>query len=210
MSSDKLLVKCHSNHATLPRRATEGSAGYDLYSSEACSIGPGERRIVSTDISIEVPQGTYGRIAPRSGLAVKWGINVLAGVIDLVSLSILFDSLFELLIHSFYLQDYRGVIGVVLVNHSNLPFKIDMGDRIAQLILEVCATPEVEEAKELSQTIRGEDGFGSTGGASLAPVVNEIVELDYDSEKEKEYCRVGDNGVTETLPDYPPASASAP
>ena len=77
MSGRKLIVKRRSHRATLPKRATPGSAGYDLYSAEACLIGPGERRIVATDISVKVPEDTYGRIAPRSGLAVKNGINVL-------------------------------------------------------------------------------------------------------------------------------------
>lgn len=138
----KLRVKRHSERATLPARATAGSAGYDLCSAEAAVIGPGARQAMATEITVEIPVGHYGRIAPRSGLAVKKGINVMAGVID---------------------TDYRGKLGVVLVNHGYDSFEVSVGDRIAQLILEKCSTPDVEEIEELSATARGADGFGSTG-----------------------------------------------
>ena len=144
----KLIVKRRSPKATLPRRASAKAAGYDLCSAVACKIAKGQRMIVSTELSITVPEGTYGRIAPRSGLAVKHGINVLAGVID---------------------RDYTGEVGVVLVNHSDEPFVINEGDRVGQLIMEKIETPEVEEVEELEATERGEGGFGSTGGHSLSP-----------------------------------------
>lgn len=98
--------------------------------------------MVKTDIQIEVPEGTYGRVAPRSGLAWKNFIDVGAGVID---------------------QDYRGNVGVILFNHSDTPFEIKKGDRIAQLILERIVHPVVVEAETLSDTNRGAGGFGSTG-----------------------------------------------
>jgi dUTP pyrophosphatase len=138
----RLLVKRHSPKATLPYRATAGSAGYDLCSAEECTLGPGERKVINTDISIEMPIGTYGRVAPRSGLAVKNGINVMAGVLD---------------------ADYRGKVGVVLVNHGYDTFHFKEGDRIAQLIIEKCSTPVVEEIEQHTVTSRGEHGFGSTG-----------------------------------------------
>lgn len=91
---------------------------------------------------MEVPEGTYGRVAPRSGLAVKNFIDVGAGVID---------------------QDYRGNVGVVLFNHADVPFEVKKGDRIAQLICEQILYPELIELDTLSETARGEGGFGSTG-----------------------------------------------
>lgn len=138
-----LRVKKLVPEAVLPSRATEGSVGYDL-----CSIGDGMvmpnggRACISTGISICIPNGYYGRIAPRSGLAVKFGIDVGAGVVD---------------------PDYIGEVRVVLFNHGKEEFYIRKGDRIAQLILEKVMTPEVIEVNEIIQTERGDGGFGSTG-----------------------------------------------
>ena len=106
---------------------------------------------MKTGISIAVPDGCYGRIAPRSGLAVKNYIDVGAGVID---------------------ADYRGEVGVVLFNHYDEDFHIKKGDRFAQLILEQIKTPPVKETADLPSTERGEIGFGSTG-------VNEEKNEDY-------------------------------
>lgn len=145
----KLRIKKRGPKATLPKRGSAQAAGYDLYSAQDCVIAPGQRMGVSTQLSITVPDGTYGRVAPRSGLAVKHGINVLAGVVD---------------------RDYTGEIFAVLVNHNDTePFVVKEGDRIAQLILEKIETPEIEEVEELMSTERGEGGFGSTGGHSLSP-----------------------------------------
>jgi dUTP pyrophosphatase len=98
--------------------------------------------MVSTGIAIGIPNGTYGRVAPRSGLAAKHGIDVGAGVID---------------------PDYTGEVKVILFNNSDNDFEIKKGDRIAQLILEKVLTPEIKELGELAKTLRGEGGFGSTG-----------------------------------------------
>jgi dUTP pyrophosphatase len=100
------------------------------------------KAIVKTDIQIELPEGCYGRIAPRSGLAAKNFIDIGAGVVD---------------------EDYRGNIGVVMFNHADTDFKVVKGDRIAQLICERIFYPTLEECKELTDTTRGAGGFGSTG-----------------------------------------------
>ena len=97
---------------------------------------------MSTDLSIATPAGTYGRIAPRSGLAAKHFIDTGAGVID---------------------ADYRGEVKVLLFNHSEKDFEIKVGDRIAQLVLERIYTPEVMEVENLEESVRGAGGFGSTG-----------------------------------------------
>ena len=130
------------NSAAIPKRATEDAAGYDLASAEETVVPAKGKTVVKTGISIAIPEGCYGRIAPRSGLAVKNFIDVGAGVID---------------------ADYRGEVGVVLFNHSDEDFKVKQGDRIAQLILEKICTPQVKETVELPSTVRGSQGFGSTG-----------------------------------------------
>jgi len=112
-------------HAVLPSHGTAGSAGYDLYSTDGYVVLPGHRVVVSTGISVGLPPGTYGRIAPRSGLAVKHGLDTLAGVID---------------------PDYSDEVRVVLVNTDmRIPFIIKPGYRIAQLILENYTDAEVVE-----------------------------------------------------------------
>ena len=157
-----IKIKRLSKSAITPSRANDSDAGYDLYATQDMVIGPMEKLIVPTGISIEIPNGYYGRIAPRSGLAVKNSIDVLAGVID---------------------SGYRGEIGVVLIN-LNLPevlfnrnkkstayesafgarnkFSISKGDRIAQLIIEKCHKIQWVET-ELSDSERGEGGYGSSG-----------------------------------------------
>mmetsp|Transcript_21147 Transcript_21147/g.49953 ORF Transcript_21147/g.49953 Transcript_21147/m.49953 type:complete len:158 (-) Transcript_21147:161-634(-) len=142
MSDKPLLVKKLSEDATLPVRGSEWSAGFDLSASRPATIPAGGRKIVHTDLSIACPPGTYARIAPRSGLAVKKGIDCGAGVVD---------------------ADYRGPVGVVLFNLGEEDFVVNKGDRIAQLILEKISMAPVEEVKDLTETERGAGGFGSTG-----------------------------------------------
>ena len=137
-----LLIKKLVAHAVAPMRATEGSAGYDLTSAIDAVIPPNGRLAVSTGIAIGLPEGTYGRIAPRSGLAYKFGIDVVAGVID---------------------ADYRSEVKAILYNSGDQPFTIKTGDRIAQLVLEVIKIPDVALVLELDDTARGAGGFGSTG-----------------------------------------------
>ncbi len=138
-----LGVKKLCYDAIVPTRGSDGAVGYDLYSSEdaivPCQAG---RALVGTGITIVLPSSVYGRVAPRSGLAVKHCINVGAGVID---------------------PDYTGEIKVVLFNHGEKDFEIKKGDRIAQLILERYETPPIEEINIVEDTDRGSGGFGSTG-----------------------------------------------
>ena len=115
---------------------------YDLYSIVDVEIPVLARGIVSTGIAATVPIGCYGRIAPRSGLAVKNGIQTGAGVID---------------------PDYTGELKVILFNHGHETFHIKPGDKIAQLIVERCETPAIEIVDEIASTERGERGFGSSG-----------------------------------------------
>ena len=138
----KLLIKRLSNNAIIPTRASPGSVGYDLYSTIDMYIPPMERGIVNTGIAATIPLGVYGRIAPRSGLAVKHGIQTGAGVID---------------------PDYTGELKVILFNHGHETFHIKPGDKIAQLIVERCETPAIEIVDEIASTERGERGFGSSG-----------------------------------------------
>lgn len=139
----KIINKSQHN---LPNYETVASAGMDLRAnlSETIILKPLERAIVKTGLFIELPIGYEAQVRPRSGLAAKKGITVLnsPGTID---------------------ADYRGEIGVILVNLSNELFIIENGERIAQLIIAKHERAEWTEVKELSETPRGEGGFGSTG-----------------------------------------------
>ncbi|PPR03878.1 hypothetical protein CVT26_000876 [Gymnopilus dilepis] len=141
-----LLIKRLSDKARIPTRGSPLAAGYDLYSAERKVIPAHGKALVDTQLSIAVPAGTYGRVAPRSGLASKFMIDTGAGVID---------------------ADYRGVVFVLLFNLSDKDFQVEEGDRIAQLIIERIYTPDILEVEDLDQTIRGAGGFGSTGGHNL-------------------------------------------
>ena len=138
-----LGVKKLTYDAILPTRGSDGSVGYDLYSAVDIIVpSQAGNALVGTGIALSIPLDCYGRIAPRSGLAAKHCIQVGAGVID---------------------PDYTGEIKVVLFNHGTEDFEIKKGDRIAQLILERCETPIIKEIGLLDETLRGSDGFGSTG-----------------------------------------------
>ena len=141
--STALEVKKLITDSFLPERGSIQAAGYDLRAAEDAVVPAGSMRVVRTGLAIKVPNGTYGRIAPRSGLAVKNMIGIGAGVID---------------------ADYRGEVKVVMFNHSINDFVVKRGERIAQLVLEVILTPSVVEiVGDLDSTERGERGFGSTG-----------------------------------------------
>lgn len=142
MDRTRLYVKRLSSTATLPVRASSGAAGYDLASAQDTVVPAHGKQLVSTGLAITVPAGTYGRIAPRSGLAWKHFIDVGAGVCD---------------------GDYTGEVSVLLFNHSAKDFHVAVGDRVAQLILETIAVADVVEVPDLPATQRGAGGFGSTG-----------------------------------------------
>jgi len=138
-----IQIKKFSPQAIIPSRAHDTDAGYDLHSIGSHTLFPHERKLIKTGIGVAIPEGYYGRIAPRSGLAYKHGIDVLAGVID---------------------SGYRNEIGVILINFGDKSVDIENGDRIAQLIIEQCFDAEFAEVEDfLDQSDRGTGGFGSTG-----------------------------------------------
>ena len=139
----EINVKKLSENATIPTQGTKFAAGYDLYAAEDEVVVCGTRKLIKTNISMEITPGYYGRIAPRSGLAYKSGIDVLAGVID---------------------SDYRGDIGVILYNtDKNIDFVVKKGDRIAQIIFEACYSATLNSVENLDNTLRQSGGYGSTG-----------------------------------------------
>lgn len=146
VKAQPLLVRKMQEDARVPVRGSKEAAGYDLYCVEDVEIPAQGHAIVSTGLAIKVPEGTYGRIAPRSGLAAKNAIGIGAGVVD---------------------RDYRGVVKVVIFNHGHKTFTVRRHDRIAQLVLEQAVTPPVVEVEELDGTKRGTDGFGSSGVREL-------------------------------------------
>ncbi|WWC67163.1 uncharacterized protein I206_101070 [Kwoniella pini CBS 10737] len=145
--TNTLLIKKLSPAATTPTRGSPLSAGYDLYSAEEKVIPARGKALIDLQISIAVPEETYGRVAPRSGLASKHSIDTGAGVID---------------------ADYRGPVMVLLFNLSDEDFTVKKGDRVAQLILEKIVLADIAEVDDLDVTSRGSGGFGSTGGFGQA------------------------------------------
>jgi dUTP pyrophosphatase len=141
----KLPVSKLKPEATVPTRAHEGDAGLDLYACEPAHIGPGERWSVGTGIAVEIPAGHAGLVLPRSGLAKKHGIALVnaPGLID---------------------SGYRGEVRVLLLNTDPAEtFRVEAGDRIAQLVLTPIALAEPVETKALAESARGDGGFGSSG-----------------------------------------------
>ena len=150
LAIDKLEIKIEKvkgcEDLPLPVSASEFSSGVDLLSAETSEIilKPGQIKIISTGIKIMIPEGFEGQIRPRSGLALKYGITVLntPGTID---------------------SDYRGIVKVILINLGEKDFIIQRGDRIAQLIIQKVFLPDFKLVKTLSNTKRGEGGFGHSG-----------------------------------------------
>lgn len=131
-------------NSQIPAYALPGDAGMDLRAAETVLIGPGERALIPTGIRLGLPEGVVALVHPRSGLALKHGITVLnaPGTID---------------------SNYRGEIGVILHNTSMDWFDVDKGDRIAQLVFQQVLTVQFEQVDTLSESVRGDAGFGSTG-----------------------------------------------
>ncbi|MCR4945083.1 MAG: dUTP diphosphatase [Clostridium sp.] len=140
----KLLVEKINEKAIIPFQAHKGDAGIDLFSIEEAVLKPLERKLIHTGIKIQLPENTEAQIRPRSGLALKNGITVLntPGTID---------------------EGYRGEIGIILINLGSEEFKVEEGMKIAQMVIKPTLTLDVEEVVELTETTRGEGGFGSTG-----------------------------------------------
>ena len=138
-------IKFLMDGARFPTRASEQAAGWDLYAAKGCIIEPGEMVLVHTGIALEIPDGYCGKLYPRSGLSTKKGLRLAncVGVID---------------------SDYRGEIMVAMYNDSSFVREIEVGDRIAQIIIELYAKiDDFTVVEELSETARGNGGFGSTG-----------------------------------------------
>lgn len=140
-------IKKLAPNAVLPNWNND-SAGADLTSLETATINVGRRHLFKTGLSLAIPSGYYGRVAPRSGLALKKGIDVMAGVID---------------------ADYRGELGVILINLGEEPVQINAGDKIAQLIIETRHRCNFVEVADLNNTDRGAGGFGSTDMPKTVP-----------------------------------------
>lgn len=141
----KVKILSNGTELGLPSYASEAAAGYDLRSADDnVFIEPFHRKLIRTGIALELPDGLEAQIRPRSGLALKHGVTVLnaPGTID---------------------ADYRGEIGVILINHGDSGFFIRRGDRIAQMVIKPTIRTYLAEAETLSETARGDGGFGSTG-----------------------------------------------
>ena len=140
----QVRVKRLTPSATLPARAHPGDAGLDLCAAVDLEIGPGETGLVATGLSLELPPGTEAQVRPRSGLALKHSVTVLnsPGTVD---------------------EGYRGEVGVILINHGRAVFEVKRGMKVAQLVIQPTLAVEVIESDTLSETSRGQGGYGSTG-----------------------------------------------
>ncbi len=140
----ELRVRRLNPDAIIPAYAHTGDAGLDLHASQDVALDPGVACLVPTGVAIELPEATEAQVRPRSGLALKHSVTVLnaPGTID---------------------EDYRGEVGVVLINHGPTTFQVTRGMRIAQLVVQKRWTVEVVEVDGLTDTTRGAGGFGSTG-----------------------------------------------
>lgn len=138
------IKRIGSHDLAAPAYASEGDAGLDLRAAEALTIWPGTHATVATGFALAIPVGHVGLVHPRSGLAAKKGVTVLnsPGTID---------------------SGYRGEVKVILLNTSDEPFSVSIGDRIAQLVIQEYVTVTIDETDELDTTTRGAGGFGSTG-----------------------------------------------
>jgi len=137
-----IKIKKLVEEAKVPQYAHPGDAGMDFFSSEEMVLNPGERKLISTGISMAIPEGYVGLIWDKSGLAVKKGVKTMAGVID---------------------TGYRGEVKILLHNLSTEEFKIEKGMKIAQMLIQPVESRKITEVEDLEETERGEGAFGSTG-----------------------------------------------
>ena len=148
MKAVKVLLKKKEGCKDLPvpRYATSGSSGMDLYADVGAEVIllPGDIKMISAGIYISMPEGYEAEIRPRSGLAMKHGISLVntPGTID---------------------SDYRGLVNLIMINHGKEPFTIQRGDRIAQMVIKEVVRAEIEPAEDLDDTVRSHGGFGHTG-----------------------------------------------
>ena len=146
MTAKLRLRRTGAIQVPLPAYQTRGSAGLDLCAAllEAARIAPGERRLIPTGLIFEIPEGYEGQVRPRSGLALKHGLSIVnsPGTID---------------------SDFRGEVGIVLINHGAEPYVVEPLSRIAQIVISRVEQVEIEEADALTETSRGAGGYGSTG-----------------------------------------------
>ena len=138
----KIRIQKTNPEIKIPSYAHSGDAGMDLYSAEDAIIKPGERKVVTTGIKIEIPNGYVGLIWDKSGLASKNGLKVMAGVID---------------------STYRGEIKAVIINLSDREYRVEKNTKIAQMLIQKVESMEIEEVENLEDTLRGDGGFGSSG-----------------------------------------------
>lgn len=140
----KIKILRLAENAKLPKYEHDDDSGMDLYAIAPQTIHPGETALIPTGIAIELPANTEAQVRPRSGLALNHGITVLntPGTVD---------------------AGYRGEVRVILINHGKQPFEIEAGMRIAQMVIVPIIRAEVEEVADLSESVRGEGGFGSSG-----------------------------------------------
>ena len=146
MVTVRLLPLPHLGDVALPELATEEAAGADLRAciTDPVTLAPGERQLIRTGFAMALPPGWEAQVRPRSGLALRHGVTVLnsPGTVD---------------------SDYRGEVGVVLINHGSEPFTVTRGDRIAQMVISELPSVRFEIVTELDTTARGGGGYGSTG-----------------------------------------------
>jgi len=139
-----MKIELTDENAKLPDYAHEGDAGMDLYAVESVTLQPGERKLVGTGLKIQLPPNTEAQIRPKSGLALKNGITLLntPGTVD---------------------EGYRGEVGVILINHSREAYSVEIGQKIAQMVIMPVTRVTVEKVDHLEDSVRGQGGFGSTG-----------------------------------------------
>ena len=142
----QILRLPHGEGVPLPKYMSHSASGMDLYAAvdDEITLKPGERKLIPTGFKMALPEGYEAQVRPRSGLAVKNGISVLntPGTID---------------------EDYRGEVGVILINHGSEDFKVKRNDRIAQMVINKVEQADIEEVQSLSETHRNSGGFGHTG-----------------------------------------------